>query len=187
MLSSQVYAVINGERDYQESAWRTKCHHAGVPFIDDAEKGLADWLVYIKGYYNDAVTAASHAADYKEALRIVRKLAALCVACMEQLGGWDQRLDGTFGTFYPGPLPRKTIYYMIERVRAYHMEKCGDHIETYHGSINGYLLVFGCLLEEAIDSHLEASTKMVLRPVLAMAGIAVHCMEDYGAPPREAC
>jgi len=172
-LSSQVYAVIDGERAYQESAWRTK-YPSATP-----EKGLADWLVYIKGYYNDAVMAASHNANYLDTLRVVRKLAALCVACMEQLGGWDQRLDGTFGTFYPGPLPRRTVYHMIERVRAYHIEKCG--------SINGYLLVFGCLLEEAIDSHLRASTKIVLRPVLAMAGVTVHCMEDHGAPPREAC
>lgn len=68
-----VYELIDGERAYQDSRWKDL----------DKRNSVADFLVYIRNYLDNATR--SHNADYPaESLNNIRKIAGLCVACMEQ-------------------------------------------------------------------------------------------------------
>lgn len=79
----EVYKIIDGERDYQNSRW-------GNTLSDDrpgnGTRTTDEFALYILGYTNDLVQNASHFGDPTAKLHIVRKIAALCVACMEQNG-----------------------------------------------------------------------------------------------------
>lgn len=161
----QVQSVISDERAYQDQTW------------DDTLKGMADWLVYLKGYYYDAMHLAAHSENKEEeVLHAIRKVAALCVACMEQFGGWDQNSDGRFTAMYPGPIPRRTVYHMIDRVRSVITVECRH-------SINEYILTMGNYLQEAINRHLDKTTT-VTQSILVLASVSVSCLRDNGAPRR---
>ncbi len=79
----EVYKIIDGERDYQDSRW-------GNTRSDDrpgnGERSTDEFALYILGYTNDLVDKASHFGDPNVKLDIVRKIAALAVACMEWNG-----------------------------------------------------------------------------------------------------
>jgi hypothetical protein len=70
---TEVYSVINGERDYQDRKW--------VKF-DDAKWSVGDWLIFIQRYVDEAESKLG----YPEALDSIRKIAGLAVACMEYNG-----------------------------------------------------------------------------------------------------
>jgi hypothetical protein len=68
----EVYKAIDGERDYQDSLWTEL----------DKENKVGDFLVYIRNYVDEAFKV-----HYKRnSLDSVRKIAGLCVACMENFG-----------------------------------------------------------------------------------------------------
>lgn len=162
----QVTSVISDERAYQDRTW------------DNTTTGRADWLIYLNVYYYDAMHLAGRGkADDEEVLHAIRKVAALCVACMETFGGWDQNSNGMFTTAYPGPIPRRTVYHMIERMRFNKGVGCG--------SVSEYLLLMGRYVQEGSDrcigSELAAT---ITQSVLMVGAIAFRCMEEYGAPRR---
>lgn len=69
-----VYKLIDGEREYQNLRW-------GKVFDDT--NTLEDWIAYIIQYI--ALADSNEVALNKtESLENIRKVAALCVACMEQ-------------------------------------------------------------------------------------------------------
>lgn len=78
-----VYYCIDTERDYQDLLWNvttttTKGMHS-----------VAEWLVYIEDYLNEAKHLLSRGAEQdiaSRALDNMRKIAAMAVACMEQNG-----------------------------------------------------------------------------------------------------
>lgn len=76
-----VFAAIEGEREYQE---RKHGHtdHRGI-------HSVTEWLVYIEQYLQQAKQIVTHHSDpdaSKRALCVIRKVAAMGVACMEQNG-----------------------------------------------------------------------------------------------------
>lgn len=76
-----VYATLNGERDYQDSLSSTS-ETAGV-------HTLAEWALYIDAYSNDLKQLLSHTWGPEstwKGLEILRKITAMGVACMEQNG-----------------------------------------------------------------------------------------------------
>lgn len=79
----QVYKAIDSERDYQEEMW-------GSTFSSDqpgnGDRTLDEFALYIEGYADDLARVASHSVSVTEKLNIVRKIAGLCTACMEQHG-----------------------------------------------------------------------------------------------------
>jgi hypothetical protein len=76
---SIVYEAIDGERDYQDERWGGSGTH-GV-------HSVTEFLTYIQDYTNEALHIESREEDANQkALHIVRKIAALGVACMEQHG-----------------------------------------------------------------------------------------------------
>ena len=79
----EVYAVIDGERDYQRK-WED-------PALTDSggRHSETEFLVYIQDYVNEALHEATRKPDpeaFKFCLNSLRKIAALAVAAMEQHG-----------------------------------------------------------------------------------------------------
>lgn len=82
-----VYAAIDTERQYQDLRWhgtasskRRSSNHGAT------DRTLDEFALYIKGYADDLANIASHTDEPKEKLEFVRKVAGLCVACMEAHG-----------------------------------------------------------------------------------------------------
>jgi hypothetical protein len=84
----QVYGIIDSERNYQDSRWGATLSGDRAPAAGQSggDRSVDEFILYIAGYTNDAVHNASHFAKAEDKLAIVRKIAGLCVACMEQHG-----------------------------------------------------------------------------------------------------
>jgi hypothetical protein len=70
----EVYKAIDTERDYQERRW------------DGHQHTITEWMVYMRDYLEEGLHHVSRSSNELQALEEVRKVAALGVACMEQLG-----------------------------------------------------------------------------------------------------
>jgi len=73
MKRSDVYKMIDGERDFQRAR--------GYP---DGEWAVAHWLIFMQSYVNKGMWDMQYISD-EQALEQVRKIGALAVACMENL------------------------------------------------------------------------------------------------------
>lgn len=73
-IRQDVYAAIDSERDYQASRWGEKPHEIDA------------FVTYIQEYTNQLVHLAATDDDPRHKLGAMRKVAGLCVACMEQHG-----------------------------------------------------------------------------------------------------
>ena len=86
----EVYEAIDSERDYQEALWGDSLSNERTPDPDKGENGgdrsLDEFTLYISGYTNDLVNLGSHYVGAEQQLDVVRKIAGLAVACMEQHG-----------------------------------------------------------------------------------------------------
>jgi len=153
--------------------------------VPGAEKDVEDWLVYIRGYYNDLVQIAAHVPQGQGSLDVFRKLAALCTACLEFHGGWERKLDGTFRQFYPGPLSRDLVYALAGAERNYQNVLPSTRTDGRAHSVNGYIVMFGDYLTQAFNAWTRnAGDQAALQVLGKLLGIGIHCMEDHGAPPR---
>lgn len=85
----EVYKAVDSERDYQDSKW-------GNTLSGDrpgnGERTVDEFSLYIAGYTNDLVQNASHFAKTEDKLNIIRKIAGLCIACMEQHGAPERKV-----------------------------------------------------------------------------------------------
>jgi len=85
MERKEVYKVIDGERDYQDIKWAgTKSNNE--PGEGALDRTIDEYAAYIQGYANELINIVSHTDDRFAKLDAVRKVAALCVACMESNG-----------------------------------------------------------------------------------------------------
>lgn len=80
---AEAFSAINSERDYQDKKWGGTLS-GGRP--GDGSRTVDEFALYIAGYADDLVRVASHFGDTKAKLEVIRKIAGLCVACMEQHG-----------------------------------------------------------------------------------------------------
>ncbi len=69
----EVYVAIDSERNYQNWKWGDPPHEIDA------------FACYISGYTNKLIELCS-TTDSSERLDIIRKIAGLCVVCMEQHG-----------------------------------------------------------------------------------------------------
>jgi len=78
---SQVYELIDGERDYQDKKWNAETTETS------GKHSPAEWLVYMQDYLTEAFNLAARNAD-PEASNLVmdniRKITAMGVHAMEQ-------------------------------------------------------------------------------------------------------
>jgi hypothetical protein len=70
-----VNAAINSERNYQVARWGESAH----------VRSLDEWIMYIEDYAQEARHQTVRGNE-SAALDTVRKIATLCVNCMEQHG-----------------------------------------------------------------------------------------------------
>lgn len=75
-----VYIAIDSERDYQQKRW------GGNPHRQADDRTIDEYACYIQRYANVLIEVATTAETDVEKLHVVRKIAALCVACMERNG-----------------------------------------------------------------------------------------------------
>jgi hypothetical protein len=82
MNRQDVYKLIDGERDYQDSRWNENT---------TATKGKhspEEWIVYMEDYLAEAkhiLSRESAPKAYEDAMAILRKVTAMGVAAMEQI------------------------------------------------------------------------------------------------------
>ncbi len=79
----EVYILIDGERAYQDSRWNVDTTPSG------GHHSLAEWLVYIEDYVNEAKHIAARESDETanpKVSGIMRKIAAMAICAMEQHG-----------------------------------------------------------------------------------------------------
>jgi hypothetical protein len=82
-----VYSAIDSERSYQDMRWQgTASSQRRSSTHGATDRTLDEFALYIKGYADDLANIASHTDDPTEKLNFVRKVAGLCVACMEAHG-----------------------------------------------------------------------------------------------------
>jgi len=77
IIREVVYDIIDSERDYQESRWPGHMHSP------------QEFLTYIRSYTNEALEVGARSNDLDGDVRtrqmvLIRKIAALAVAAMEQ-------------------------------------------------------------------------------------------------------
>jgi|GEM_PF-2044763 len=107
-----VYAAINTERSYQDQKWNPEST------TSNGQHSFEEWFMYIEDYVNEAKHILSRETKQladAEAAHIMRKVGAMAVAAMEQLGA--PKRPGAFNKdspnvtrdikeFYDGPLSR---------------------------------------------------------------------------------
>lgn len=89
------YESIDSERTYQDSKWgrvgkieKGATQQTGSSTLGEGvgNRSLDEFALYIFGYADDLMRLASHTNDPAPKREFVRKVAGLCVACMEQHG-----------------------------------------------------------------------------------------------------
>jgi len=86
MKREEVYKLIDSERDYQDKKWEETGSSDG-PGMGSLDRSLDEFILYIHVYANKLVETSAHGENKDEKLNFVRKVAGLCVACMEAHGG----------------------------------------------------------------------------------------------------
>jgi hypothetical protein len=77
---ADVYRAIDSERAYQDRRWNHPDH---------GRHSIGEWLVYIDSYLSEAKQELTRQPDpfaSADALETIRKIAGMCVACMEDHG-----------------------------------------------------------------------------------------------------
>jgi hypothetical protein len=80
---TEVFAAIEGERTYQDSRWNSGTTTSG------GQHSPQEWLTYIRDYTEEALHIGCREADQtakEKQLNILRKVASMAVAAMEQHG-----------------------------------------------------------------------------------------------------
>ena len=89
----QVYDLIDGERDYQQTKW-----NENVSTSQGVHKTWEEWITYMQDYLDEAKKVLTYTpqplADFRAACSI-RKVVALGVAGMEQLGAPSRSEEGS--------------------------------------------------------------------------------------------
>ena len=83
LTRKEVYDIIDGEREYQDSRWNEHTTASGGTHDPDT------WLIYIQDYVTEAIHIASRNPNPEAQERVmehIRKIGSMCVAAMEQNG-----------------------------------------------------------------------------------------------------
>ena len=87
MKREEVYGAIDSERDYQDKIWNKETT------ASEGKHSPEEWYMYIEDYVNQAkhlLSRKSVQESYPEAMKIMRKVAAMAVCAMEQHGVDDR-------------------------------------------------------------------------------------------------
>jgi|WetSurMetagenome_2_1015567.scaffolds.fasta_scaffold58665_4 hypothetical protein len=81
----KVYQAIDTEREYQQNKWPGHTHT------------LEEYILYMYDYLDEAkhlVSRGSYEDCFSPTLEVIRKVTALGVACMEDNGAIERKIDG---------------------------------------------------------------------------------------------
>ncbi len=179
----KVYAAIEGERDYQEQRWRHTCVVEDIPYEPDSQKNTDQWLSYIAGYNMELLHAISHIPGTQAALVAFRKLAALCLGCMEANGCCPRNTTtGYPDNFREAPVSRKQIFRFIDTERILQNGRGYPSL-----TVSGEVVLFQHYLHQAVERRIihHSSDEYALNTIRKLAGIAVRAMEEHGVTLRE--
>jgi len=87
----EVYAALDGERDYQEEKWNENTTASA------GRHSVGEFVVFMDNYLHEAKAQLSRMAEpaaTEAALNTIRKITAMGVACMEQNGAPQREFDG---------------------------------------------------------------------------------------------
>jgi uncharacterized membrane protein len=84
MSREEVFKVLDGEREYQNSKWSPYHLTDGIPA--DHTKSVGDFITYMDDYFRKAKEQYTTETGSRGALENLRKVAALAVACFERHG-----------------------------------------------------------------------------------------------------
>jgi hypothetical protein len=82
------FSAIRREREYQDRLWGGTKH--------DGRHGIPEWVLYMRSYLREAEDIVTRIAAPKSdegTLHIIRKIAAMAVACMEQNGIYERDME----------------------------------------------------------------------------------------------
>lgn len=86
----EVYCILNSERAYQDKRWGAS---ASSNEPGDGNRTIDEFALYISQYANALARLAATSIEPHDKLDFVRKVGALCVACMEQHGGRNRESE----------------------------------------------------------------------------------------------
>lgn len=87
MKRKEVYSAINTERDYQDQIWNgTKSSRQPSGLRNSLDRSIDEFALYITQYTNQLVEVCGTSDFPEDKLAVIRKIAALCVACGEAHG-----------------------------------------------------------------------------------------------------
>jgi ABC-type iron transport system FetAB ATPase subunit len=81
MTREEVYKLIDGERDYQDNVVDPDPKRRSLE-----EHSVGDYMIMLHHYLRQADSAWCWVAGTDDALNSIRKIAGICVKCMEQHG-----------------------------------------------------------------------------------------------------
>lgn len=82
-------------------------------------------------------------------------------------------------------MKRQDVYKLIDGERDYQDHLPSQRTDHRQHTVGEYLVMLHYYLEEADAAWtMNAGDSEALDVIRKIAGIAVHCMEDHGAPPR---
>lgn len=79
MERTDVYKLIDGEREYQDWRWEQEIREDRVP---DEDKRPAEWLNYIK-FHLEQAEVSNYMLNKQDTMAEIRKIAALAVRAIE--------------------------------------------------------------------------------------------------------
>ena len=106
LTREEVYKLIDGERDYQDSKWNEQTTTTG------GNHSATEWLAYMEDYIAEAKHALARGASQDStpvAMNIMRKVVAMGVCAMEQLGS-TPRMTEVAATVENDPAPEKMLF-----------------------------------------------------------------------------
>lgn len=87
----EVYKLIDGERDYQDKRWGVS------PGSTQGWHSAQEWLSFLQDYANEGLHVGTRGGDeeaYQKQLSIIRKIAGIATAAMEQHGAPPRETEG---------------------------------------------------------------------------------------------
>lgn len=81
----EVYKIIDGERDYQDSLGPDRRE-----VLTEQTHSVGEYLTMLRAYMNKADAAWTDNAGDSVALHVIRKIAAISVRCMEDNGAFPR-------------------------------------------------------------------------------------------------
>ena len=183
LTRQEVYALIDGERTYQDERWPH----------DSPEKGshnVGTYILFIRGYTNKAIEDATFSSRHEECLPNFRKIAALAVRCMEGHGIPPRMAPMPWWKFKRPVIVRRWdragVYEAIDSERDYQDNLRGQRTAGKAHRVGDYLLMLNEYVARAQTAWVDvAGDRAALDVVRKIAGICVRCMENHGCSPRK--